>query len=129
MRTIIVAILLVLAIIFAVPIAVYGSFAAVTGLQTPGGEPFRFLLGVLVSKAGTAIAFVLIFHFARSALGGRGLLYASLWWLMFALGELGQAIGPDYSPQEAIAGIVSETIYLPLCALLVIRLIAPRELR
>jgi hypothetical protein len=30
--------------------------------------------------------------------------------------EIGQAIGPKYSVPEAVAGIVSETIYLPLSA-------------
>lgn len=123
MRNILVAIVLVLAIVFVVPIAVYGAFSAMTGLRPPGDSPSLFLLGVLVSKAGTAIAFVLIFHVARAVFGGQWLLYAGLWWLMFAFGEAGQAIGPDYSPQEAIAGIVSETIYLPLCAWLVNRLI------
>ena len=30
--------------------------------------------------------------------------------------EIGQAIGPDYTWNEAIAGMVSETIYVPLAA-------------
>jgi hypothetical protein len=71
---------------------------------------------VLVSKAGIAIVFVLIFYVARSALSEQWLLYAALWRLMFVFGEVGQAIGPDYSTQEAIAGIISETIYLPISA-------------
>jgi hypothetical protein len=82
-----------------------------------------FLLGVLVSKIGVAIAFVLLFYFARASLTGRWTLYAAIWWLMFAIGEAGQALGPNYSWQDAIAGIISETIYLPLSAFLVNRLI------
>jgi hypothetical protein len=89
MRNSAVAVILVLAIIFLVPIAVYGAMSAITGLQ-----------------AGTAIAFVLTFHFAKSALAGQWLFYAALWWLIFVLGEIGQAIGPDYWLQEAVAGIV-----------------------
>lgn len=74
----------------------------------------QFLVSILVSKVGTAIAFVLIFYFARDSLSGRWLLYAFIWWLMFVIGEVGQAIGPNYSWKEAIAGIISETIYFPL---------------
>jgi hypothetical protein len=114
--------LLVLAIIFAVPIAVYGTLSTVSGLQPPGDSPLMFLLGVFVSKMGTAAAFVLIFCFARSSWSGQWLLYAAIWWLMFSFGEIGQAIGPNYSWQDAIAGIISETIYLPLSAYLVNRL-------
>jgi hypothetical protein len=118
MRKVILCFLLVLAIIFAVPVAVYAGFSIVTGLQPPCDSPVIFLLGVFVSKIGTAAALVLIFYFARSLWSGQWLLYAAIWWLMFALGEIGQAIGPDYSWQDAIAGIISETIYLPLSAYL-----------
>ena len=82
-----------------------------------------FLLSVLVSKIGTAITFVLIFYFARNSLSSHWLLYAFVWWLMFAIGEIGQAIGPNYSWEYAIAGIISETIYLPLSAYVVSLLI------
>ena len=108
--------LAVLIIIFAIPIVVYGIFSAITGLQPPGESPSRFLLGVLVSKSGTALAFVLIFYMARNIFGEQWLAYAAIWWLMFVLGEIGQAIGPGYSWEEAVAGIISETIYLPLSA-------------
>lgn len=37
---------------------------------------------------------------------------------MFVFDEIGQAIGPKYSVQEVVAGVVSETIYLPLSAYL-----------
>ena len=43
-------------------------------------------------------------------------MYALLWWVMFVVGEIGQAIGPNYTWKEAIAGMVSETIYVPLAA-------------
>jgi len=59
---------------------------------------------------------VLIFYFARSSLSGQWLLYALIWWLMFVIGEIGQAIGPNYTWKEAIAGVISETVYLPLSA-------------
>ncbi len=117
MTAIIFSVVFVLAILFIVPILVYGLASAVTGMKTPeGASPARFLISVLVSKIGTAVAFVLIFYFARSSLSGQWLLYALIWWLMFVIGEIGQAIGPNYTWKEAIAGVISETVYLPLSA-------------
>ena len=117
MTKVILSIIFVSAIIFIVPILVYGLASVVAGLKTPeGASPAQFLLSVLVSKIGTAIAFVLIFYFARNSLSGQWLLYAFLWWLMFVIGEVGQTIGPNYAWKEAIAGIISETVYLPLSA-------------
>lgn len=117
MPKVILSIVLVLTIIYIVPILIYGLASVVAGLKTPeGASPAQFLISVLVSKIGTAIAFVLIFYFARSSLSGQWLLYAFIWWLMFVIGEFGQAIGPNYTWKEAIAGILSETIYLPLSA-------------
>lgn len=120
MGNLILCVALVLAVIYLVPIAVYGLGASLAGLQMPAGvTPKRFLAGVFVSKAGTALAFVLVFHFAREAFTGHWLLYALLWWTMFVIGEIGQAIGQDGGWKEAIAGILSETIYLPLAAWLI----------
>ena len=110
---------LVWLVIFIVPIVVYGAFAAVTGLKSPGSSPVLFLVSTAVSKLGTAIAFVGLFYIGRDVLGGQWVLYAGLWWLMFVIGEAGQAIGPDYSVQEAVAGAISETIYFPLSGLIV----------
>jgi hypothetical protein len=119
MKTIMLSFLLVLAVVFVVPVVVYAAFSTVTGLKPPGDSPAMFLLGVLVSKAGMAAAFVLLFYFARSSLSGQWLLYAAIWWMMFAVGEVGQAIGPNYGWEEAIAGIISETLYLPISSYLV----------
>lgn len=124
MTRIILDIIFVLIIIYIIPILTYGIGSAVAGLETPeGASPAQFLLGVLVSKIGTAIAFVLIFYFARDSWSGQWLLYAFIWWAMFLLGEVGQAIGPNYSWKEAIAGVISETIYFPLSAYVTSRLI------
>jgi hypothetical protein len=113
------SILLVLAVIYAVPILVYGLASSVTDMKTPEGvSPARFLYSVLVSKIGTAIAFVLIFYFARESLSGQWAIYAFAWWLMFVFDECGQVIGPSYSVTEAVAGVISETIYLPVSAYL-----------
>lgn len=114
---------LVFLTLFIVPVIVYGLFSRVTGLQPPGDDPMAFLAGVAVSKLGTAIAFVGIWLIGREALGHQWGLYVLCWWGMFVLGEVGQAMGPDYSWQEAIAGILSETLYLPLSALIVARLL------
>lgn len=117
MEKVTLSVILVLVIIFIVPFLVYGLFTVVAGLKPPeGASPSQFLTSVFVSKVGTAIAFVLIFYFARSSLSGQWFLYAFIWWLMFTIGEIGQAIGPNYTWKEAIAGIISETIYFPLSA-------------
>lgn len=117
MTKVILTVVLVLAIIYIVPFLVYGLASVVIDLKPPeGASPARFLTSVFVSKVGTAIAFVLIFYFARSSLSGQWFLYALVWWLMFVFGEIGQAIGPNYSWKEAIMGIISETIYVPFSA-------------
>ncbi|UCC71928.1 MAG: hypothetical protein JSV86_16385 [Gemmatimonadota bacterium] len=115
-----------LVIMYAVTFLVYGSVAAATGLEPPeGASPGVFLLSVLVVKIGLAAAFVLIFYIARQALVGRWVPYAFAWWLMFVVAEVGQAIGPNYGWTEAIAGIVSETVYCPLAALVTNWLLRP----
>jgi hypothetical protein len=114
------SIILTLAIIYVVPFLVYAVFSAVVGLKPPEGtSPVRFLVSVLVVKVGVALGFVLIFYFARGSLSGRWLLYASIFGLTSVIGEIGQAIGPNYSWTEAVAGIVSETVYWPLSAFVV----------
>ena len=119
MAKVILSILLDLLIIYVVPFLVYGFGSVVAGLKTPeGASPARFLISVLVTKIGTAITFVLIFYFARNSLSGQWLLYAFVWWLMFVIGEIGQTIGPNYSWKEALAGMISETVYFPLAAYL-----------
>ena len=119
MAKVMLSITLVLTVIYVVPLLVYGLGSVIAGLTTPEGtSPAKFLLSVLVTKIGTAIAFVLLFYFARDSLSGQWLLYAFIWWLMFVVGEIGQTIGPNYSWKEAIAGMISATIYLPISAYL-----------
>ena len=116
--------LLTLVIIYFVPLLAYGTLSATMDLKPPEGvSPAIFMISVLVSKVGHALAFVLLFYLARESLAGRWLLYAFVWWLMFVLGEVGQAIGPGYSWLEAVAGIISETIYFPLAAYVTNRMI------
>jgi hypothetical protein len=110
-------IVLVLLVFFVVAFLVYGGFSAVTGLKSPSeASPPVFLSGVLVVKAGHSIAFVLLFYLARDSFTPRWLTYAFIWWLIFVIGEIGQAIGFNYSAQEAVAGIISETLYFPAAA-------------
>ena len=110
-------ILLVLCIIYVVPFLVYSLSSIFAGVRPPeGASPEQFLLSVLVSKVGTSLAFVLIFCLARQPLTGRWPAYAFVWWAMFVIGEIGQTIGPHYTWKEALAGMISETIYVPLAA-------------
>ena len=119
MPRLILTVLVVLAVIYIVPFVVYSFFTLWAGLKPPEDvSPGRMLLSFLVSKGGTAIAFVLIAHLARSALGGQWLTYAALWWIMFIASEIAQAMMPTYSWKEAIAGMISETVYVPSAALI-----------
>ena len=123
----ILSIIATLIIIYIVPFVLYALSTVVWDLKPPDDAPaWQFLLGILVSKAGTAIAFVLIYHFAKAGLHRRWLLYASIWWISFAIGEVGQAIGPNYSWKEAVIGIISEAIYFPLAAVVTDRLIGAK---
>lgn len=115
------SVLLVFAAFLAIPILVYGAFSAALGIEVPGGNPATFLSGIAVSKLGTAIAFVGLWLMVRYDQVDRIWTYVLFWWLMFVLGEIGQAIGPGYSWTEALAGIISESIYLPLAGLIVAR--------
>lgn len=118
-----------LAITYVVAFLVYGGVSALTGLEPPAGaSPAEFLLSVLVVKLGLAIGFVLLFHLARRTWARRWRLYGLLWWITFAITEVGQAMGPDYSWLEAGAGIVAEAIYCPLAALVTAKLLGSGEM-
>lgn len=43
---------------------------------------------------------------------------------MFALGELGQSIVPGSFWQEAVTGLISETVYFPISGLLLVWLVS-----
>ncbi|MCW3491608.1 hypothetical protein [Dethiobacter alkaliphilus] len=119
-NTVVLSVILVLVVIYIVPFFVYGVFSKVAGLKPPEGvSPAQFLLSVFISKVGTAIAFVLLFYFGRGYFSEKWLLYAFIWWVMFVIDEMGQAMGPNYSWSEAVAGIISETVYFPTSAYLI----------
>ena len=60
MTNVILSVFFVLTIIYIVPFLIYGLASVVAGLKSPeGASPARFLVSVLISKIGTAIAFVL----------------------------------------------------------------------
>ena len=112
-------IILVLMCIYLVPFLIYGIGTVIAGLKPPSNiPPGQFLISILISKIGTAIAFVLIFYMARASLTGQWFMYACVWWVMFTVGEAGQAMGPNYGVKQAVAGIISETIYFPVSAYL-----------
>lgn len=118
-----IALVLVFLALFVVPIIVYGTFASLSWLQPPGDDAFAFLSGVAVSKLGTAFAFVGIWVLGREVLEREWGLYVVYWLVMFVFGEVGQALGPDYGWQEALAGVISEALYLPLAGLVVRRIL------
>lgn len=107
--------LITLVIAFVVPIAVYSMFSSLFGLKEPG-KKLNFLIGVLVQKVGTSLGFVGLFFLAQDYFADNWLLYATIWFAMYALTEIGQVIMSEYSKKEALAGIISEAIYFPLSA-------------
>ena len=119
-----VAMLATLVIIYLVPLPVYAGLEALGLVALPeDGSPAQFMLGVLVIKIGVAFAFVMLFRLAGLDTGGSWWPYAAIWWAMFAVIEVGQAIGPGYSAWEAVGGIVAEAIYFPLSCAAVARLL------
>jgi hypothetical protein len=114
---------LTLVIIFIVPVLVYGLFVRFWGLSEPERTSF-FLISVLVQKIGTAVGFVVLFAMARESFIDSWLAYGLVWAGMHAIVEIGQAIGPDYSNKEAVAGIISEIIYFPVSAFVIAQLLA-----
>jgi hypothetical protein len=117
-----------LAITYVVAFSVYGAASSLIGLQPPSGVcPGEFLLSVLVVKLGLAVGFVPLFWLARRTWTRRWPLYALVWWGTFAITEIGQAIGPNYSWLEAAAGITAEAVYCPLAALVTAKLLGTTE--
>ena len=120
MTRFIMAVLLVLLVIYVVPFAVYGGASVLGALRPPTtASAGRFLLGVLLTKIGTAVAFVAIFAASRAIWGPRWILYATLWFVMFAFSEFGEAVSGRVTKAEALLGIVSEAIYAPVSAFIV----------
>lgn len=126
MIKVLIGVISTLFIIFIIPFVVYSIFSNVFGIKTPEGvSPSQFLFSVLISKVGTAITVTLLFYFSKNIFHDKWLLYAFIWWLMFVFSEAGQAVGPNYSWNYAIAGIISETIYFPL-SVFILRIIFRR---
>ncbi len=126
MSKFIMATVVVLIIIYIVPFMVYGIASALAGLQPPAPvSPGKFLLGVLLTKIGTAVAFVAIFYVSRAIWGRRWFSYALLWFIMFAFSELGEAFSGRTAQVEALLGALSEAIYAPLSGWLTWKILGP----
>ncbi len=110
------------AILFTVPFVIYASASVFLGLQPPAGPAWRFLLSVAVTKIGTAVGFVALFVLCRDKWRERWPLYAGIWFLMFAISEVGDVVKPGYTVAEAGLGILSEAVYAPLSAFLLDRM-------
>lgn len=114
--------LLTLIVIFVVPVLVYGLFVKYAALKEPAKKQ-DFMLSVLVQKLGTTFGFVLLFFLARNYFSERWLVYGLIWAVMFGIVEIGQAVGPDYTKKEALAGIISEFMYFLIAALILAKLL------
>ncbi len=126
MKRLTLAIVATLVIMYLVPFPIYGGLSLITDIEPPSPDsPGLFMLSVLVVKVGVAIGFVLLFYVARSRWLEDWRTYAGVWWAMFAIMELGQAIVPEYTWLDAFGGIAAEAIYFPVSAAVVARLIRP----
>lgn len=105
-----------LAIMWIVPVPIYGAFSAIGAVDLGGGQGARFLVGVTVIKIGFALGFVALYQLGRWRKDAVWT-YAALWWLMFAILEAGQVVMPGgNSVGFAVAGVLSEAIYFPVAA-------------
>ncbi len=116
--------LVVLLVIYVVPFLVYGLASVMTGLQPPtAASPTDFLLGVLLTKIGTAAAFVAFFAASRGFWESRWKSYAAIWFVVFLFGEAGDAVSGRSTGFMAVLGVVSEAIYVPLAAYLTLKVL------
>ena len=117
-----------LVIMYVVPLPVYALMSAIRLVEMPDDStPGQFMISVLVIKIGVALGFVLLLRFAFGVFAARWLLYGAIWWLMFAIVEIGQAIGPNYSIGDALGGVIAEAIYFPLSSWVTARLLRVKE--
>lgn len=94
-----------------------GGASAFWGLELPtSASPLTSLLGVLITKLGTAIACGVVFRVSRTTWGPRWFLYGVVWFVMFGLSEVGAAVSGRTTAIEAGLGVLSEAIYAPLAA-------------
>ncbi len=104
-----------LVIMYVVPLPVYAFMSVIGLVEMPDtGTPGQFMISVFVVKIGVALGFVLLLWCASGVFATRWLLYGAIWWLMFAIIEIGQAIGPNYSIGDALGGVIAEAVYFPL---------------
>lgn len=104
------------------PVLIYSLFVKLVGLKEPD-KKLSFMISVLVQKVGTTFGFIVIFAIGKEHFIDSWLVYGLTWAVMFAVVEIGQSIGSDYSKKEAVAGIISEFIYFPLSALVIAKLL------
>jgi hypothetical protein len=113
---------------YVVPLPVYALMSALGLVELPNeGTPAQFMISVLIIKIGVAIGFVSLLRFAINVFADRWLLYGVIWWLMFAIVEIGQAIGPNYSMADALGGVVAEAVYFPLSSWVTVRLLRNKK--
>lgn len=112
------AVVVVLAIIYVVPFVVYAGASAFGVVNIPAeASPQRFLLGVLIIKLGTSIAFVLILSLGSPVFSYGWLTYALVWFAMFAASEIGDVVAARSSWPEVLLGVLAEAVYTPAAAL------------
>lgn len=107
----------VLAILYIVPLIFYGVASRFVDMPAPEKTgPARFLTGILITKLGTAIAFVALYRLDERLWSTGPAVYVVIWLGMFIASEVGDAVSGRSSRAEALIGIASEVVYLPLAA-------------
>lgn len=67
-----------------------------------------------VTRFGMALAFVGLWLMVRYDQVERIWTFVFFWWVMLALYEVGQALGPTYDLADAVTGIAAASVALPL---------------
>lgn len=114
---------LVFASLLLAELAAQAALVAAADLPRAAQGPFGLLPGLALTRLGTALAFVGLWLMVRYDQVERIWTFVFFWWLMLALYEVGQALGPTYGWTDALGGILAASIGLPLAGMVVSRLL------
>lgn len=117
------SLVLVFASLLLAELAAQALLVAASDLPDPAQSPILHLPGLALTRFGMATAFVGLWLMVRYDQVERIWTFVLFWWVMLALYEIGQAVGPTYGWTDAVSGLISASVSLPLAGLVVSRLL------
>ena len=117
------SLVLVFASLLLAELAAQALLVAASAAPEPAHGPFGLLPGLALTRLGMALAFVGLWLMVRYDQVERIWTFVLFWWVMLALYEVGQAVGPSCGWSDAVSGIVAASVGLPLAGLVVSRLL------